>query len=101
MGFVGEFKTFLKNYQVLGLAVAFIIGAASTKLVSALVTDVVMPIVAVLVPGGDWRASILQVGPVKFLIGDLAGNLIDFVIVAIVVFAIVKFVMREDSTAKR
>jgi len=101
MGFVAEFKVFLKNYQVLGLAVAFIIGAASTKLVTALVNDVVMPLVAVLVPGGDWRASILQLGPVKFLIGDLAGNLIDFVIVAVVVFAIVKFVMREDATAKR
>jgi len=101
MGFIDEFKLFLKNYQVLGLAVAFIIGAASTKLVSALVTDVVMPLVAVLVPGGDWRASILQLGPVKFLIGDLIGNIIDFVIVATVVFAIVKFVMREDATAKR
>jgi len=101
MGFVDEFKLFLKNYQVLGLAVAFIIGAASTKLVTALVNDVVMPLVAVLVPGGDWRASVLQLGPVKFLIGDLAGNLIDFVIVALVVFAIVKFVMREDATSKR
>jgi len=101
MGFVEEFKTFLKNYQVLGLAVAFIIGAASTKLVSALVNDVVMPLVAVLVPGGDWRASILQLGPVKFLIGDLIGNIIDFVIVAVVVFAIVKFVMKQDATAKR
>ena len=101
MGFVDEFKVFLKNYQVLGLAVAFIIGAASTKLVTALVNDVVMPLVAVLVPGGDWRASVLQLGPVKLLIGDLAGSLIDFAIVAIVVFSIVKFVMREDATAKR
>jgi len=101
MGFVDEFKVFLKNYQVLGLAVAFIIGAASTKLVTALVNDLVMPLVAVLVPGGDWRASVLQLGPVKFLIGDLAGNVIDFLIVALVVFAIVKFVMREDATAKR
>jgi len=101
MGFVDEFKTFLKNYQVLGLAVAFIIGAASTKLVTAIVNDVVMPLVAVLVPGGDWRASVLQLGPVKFLVGDLIGNLIDFVIVAIVVFAIVKFVMKQDATTKR
>ena len=101
MSFVAEFKVFLKNYQVLGLAVAFIIGAASTKLVTALVNDVVMPLVAVLVPGGDWRASVLQLGPAKFLIGDLIGNIIDFVIVAVVVFAIVKFVLREDATAKR
>ena len=63
-----EFLDFLKKYQVIGLAVAFIIGAASTKLVSALVNYVVMPIVSVLVTGGEWRTAILQVGPVKFLI---------------------------------
>ncbi|MFA4946383.1 MAG: MscL family protein [Candidatus Micrarchaeia archaeon] len=101
MGFAIEFKDFLKKYQVLGLAVAFIIGAASTKLVTAFVNDVVMPIVAVLVPGGEWRTATFDVGSAKFLVGDLAGALIDFLIVAFVVFSIVKFVMREDATAKR
>ena len=92
---------FLKKYQVIGLAVAFIIGAASTKLVTALVNDIVMPIVSVLVPGGDWRAATLDVGPVKFLVGDFVGALIDFFIIAAVVFTIVKFLMKEDATAKR
>lgn len=101
MKVIHEFLDFLKKYQVIGLAVAFIIGAASTKLVTALVNDVVMPIVAVLVPGGEWRLATLNVGPVKFLIGDLAGALIDFIIIAAVVFAIVKFLMKEDATAKR
>ncbi len=101
MSFVNEFLEFLKKYQVVGLAVAFIIGAASTKLVTAFVNDVVMPLVAVLIPGGDWRKAVLELGPVKLLIGDFAGALIDFVIVAAVVFFIVKFVMKEDATAKR
>ncbi len=101
MGFSSDFKEFLKKYQVLGLAVAFIIGVASTKLVTALVNDIVMPIVAVLVPGGDWRSATTQVGPVKFLIGDFIGNLIDFLIVLAVIFMIVKYMMREDATAKR
>lgn len=57
MGFTDEFRAFLHKYQVLGLAVAFIIGAASTKLVSAVVNDLVMPIVSVLIPGGDWRTA--------------------------------------------
>ena len=100
-GFWGDFVDFLKKYQVIGLAVAFIIGAASTKLVTALVNDVVMPIVGVLVPNGEWRQAVLQVGPVKFLIGDFAGNLIDFLIIALVVFLIVKWLMREDATQKR
>ncbi|MDD5317452.1 MAG: MscL family protein [Candidatus ainarchaeum sp.] len=101
MGFVHEFADFIKKYQVVGLAIAFIIGAASTKLVTALVTDIVMPMVGALIPGGDWRAAALGVGPVKFLVGDFAGALIDFLIIALVVFAAVKFLMREDATQKR
>ncbi len=99
--FAQEFKDFLKKYQVLGLAVAFVIGAASTKLISAIVNDLIMPIVAVVVPGGAWRTATLEIGPVKFLVGDLVGNLIDFFIVALVIFMIVKFIMKEDATQKR
>ncbi len=101
MGFIDEFRAFLEKYQVLGLAVAFIIGAASTKLVSAVVNDLIMPIVSVLIPGGDWRTATLTVGPAKFLIGDFFAALIDFLIVAAVIFLMVKYVMREDATAKR
>jgi len=101
MGFIQEFKEFLKKYQVLGLAVAFIIGVASTKLVTALVNDIIMPILSVLIPGGDWRASTIEFGSVKILIGDFVGALIDFIIIALVVFLIVKLVMREDATQKR
>lgn len=101
VGMAGEFSDFLKKYQVLGLAVAFIIGAASTKLVTATVNDLVMPIVGAMMPGGDWRAATLQAGSVKFLVGDFAGALIDFLIIALVVFMMVKFIMKEEATAKR
>ena len=96
-GFVSEFSEFLKKYQVLGLAVAFIIGAASTKLVSALVTDIIMPVAGALIPGGDWRTAVFQLGPVKFLVGDFAGALIDFIIIALVIFTIVKFIMKGEG----
>ena len=97
MGFVDEFMAFLNKNKVVGLAVAFIIGAAAAKLVSALVTDIIMPIIAALIPGGDWRLATLDVGPVKFLVGDFAGAVIDFVIIAFVIFMIVKFVVKEDA----
>lgn len=100
MPFVVEFAEFLKKYQVVGLAVAFIMGAAATKLVSALVNDIVMPVIAVLTPGGDWKTFQLALGPFKFMVGDFAGAVIDFVIVAAVVFAIVKMIMRGDATRK-
>lgn len=101
MGVVNEFMEFLKKYQVIGLAVAFIIGAASTKLVTALVNDIVMPVVGALIPGGDWRTYVLELGPVKLLLGDFLGAVIDFLIIALVVFLIVKWLMKEDTTKKR
>jgi len=97
MGFVDEFLVFLNKNKVVGLAVAFIIGAAAAKLVSSLVNDIIMQIIAALIPGGDWRTFVLQIGPVKFLIGDFAGAVIDFVIIAFVIFMIVKFVVKEDA----
>jgi large conductance mechanosensitive channel len=97
MGFLDEFGAFLNKHKVIGLAVAFIIGTAATKLVTSLVQDIIMPIIAVLIPGGDWRTIVTQIGPVKLLLGDFVGALIDFIIVALVVFLIVKYGAKEDS----
>jgi len=97
MGQIDEFVSFLNKHKVVGLAVAFIIGGAATKLVSSIVNDLIMPIIGVLTPAGDWRKMILEVGPVKFLIGDFAGALIDFIIVAAVVFLLVKYVAKDDA----
>jgi large conductance mechanosensitive channel len=99
-GFIEEFMTFLKNYQVIGLAIAVIIGAAAGKMVTAMVNDIIMPIIAVLTPGGDWKSAVLEVGPVKFMVGDFVGAVIDFVIVALVIFLIVKLIMKGDTSKK-
>jgi large conductance mechanosensitive channel len=99
-GFNQEFMEFLQKYQVIGLAVAFVIGTAASKLVTSLVTDIIMPIVGVLTPGGNWRESVLQIGPVKFLMGDFVGAIIDFLIIAVVIFLTVKYVMKGDTTKK-
>lgn len=97
---VHEFMEFIKKHQVLGLAVAFIIGSASTKLVTAIVNDIVMPVVGAIIPGGDWRKAVWEVGPIKWLIGDFVGALIDFIIIALVVFVVVKFLIKEDAAKK-
>ena len=99
-GFVDEFYEFLLKYQVIGLAVAFIIGAAATKLVTATITDIIMPFIAVIIPGGDWRAAVVNLKPVKLAVGDFIGNLIDFIIIALVIFLIVKFIMKGDTSKK-
>ena len=97
MGFTQEFMDFLKKHQVVGLAVAFIMGGAASKLVTALVSDIIMPFIAVLVPGGDWRKTEFLLGPVKLLLGDFAGALIDFMIVAFVIFMIVKVAIKDEK----
>jgi len=99
-GLVQEFMDFLMKYQVIGLAVAFIIGAAATKMVTAIVADIIMPIIAVIIPGGDWRSSVVQLGPVKLLVGDFVGAIIDFIIIALVVFLVVKYMMKGDTSKK-
>lgn len=95
--FMQEFMDFLNKYGVIGLAIAFVMGAAVTKLVAALVADLIMPIVGALIPGGDWRAATLDVGNIKFMVGDFVGALIDFVIIAIVIFMIVKSIVKEKK----
>ncbi|MEI7858186.1 MAG: MscL family protein [Methanomicrobiales archaeon] len=99
-GFNKEFMEFLQKYQVIGLAVAFVIGTAATKLVNSTVSDIIMPIIAVIIPGGNWREAVFQVGPIKFLLGDFVGAIIDFVIIALVIFIIVKYIMKGDVSKK-
>ena len=101
MGLIQEFMEFLKEYKVLPLAIAFIIGGAATVLVQSLVNDIVMPFVGALIPGGDWKTSTVDIGPVKFGVGPFLSALINFVIIAFVVFAIAKAVLKEEKVAKK
>lgn len=95
-----EFKAFLVSANVLALAIAVVIGAAMAKVVAALVADFIMPIVAIAVPGGDWRSATWNVGSVKFLIGDFVGALIDFVIIGFIVWRISKMFIRPAAPVR-
>jgi large conductance mechanosensitive channel len=87
MGMLKEFKEFAVKGNVIDLAVGVIIGGAFGKIVGSFVNDVVMPLINPLIPGGDWKA--MEVGPgVK--IGAFLGNILDFVIIAFVIFLAIK-----------
>src|SRR5512147_3245551 len=62
---MGEFKAFLLKHGVIGLAVAVVIGGAVGKLVTALVSDLIMPIVGAFTPSGNWREATVTIGSVK------------------------------------
>jgi large conductance mechanosensitive channel len=99
-GFDEEFMAFLLKYQVIGLAVAVVIGTAATKLVNSTVTDIVMPVVAVVIPSGSWQMAVLSLGPLHFLVGDYISAIIDFMIIAILIFLAVKYLMKGEMVKK-
>ena len=96
-----EFTEFLKQYGVIGLAIAVIIGGKLNALISATVDGVLMPIITFFLPGGSWRTATLDLGPVHFLLGPFFGSAIDFFIVALIVFYFAKTVLKEEKVAKR
>jgi len=87
MSLVKEFKAFALKGNMIDLAVGVVIGGAFGKVVSALVEDLVMPIVSSVLPGGDWR--LYTVTPLKIQLGHLLGSIVDFLLVALVLFIVV------------
>jgi large conductance mechanosensitive channel len=86
-----EFKEFAVRGNVIDLAVGIIIGAAFGKIINSLVNDVIMPLLSPLMPGGDWRT--MEVGP-GIKIGAFLATALDFIVIAFVVFMIVKAINR-------
>ncbi len=89
-----DFRNFLTKDNFLALSIAVVLGAAAGKVVQAIVDDFIMPIVAAAIPGGDWQKATLDIGAVKFGVGDFASVLINFLIVAFVVWRVAKLLER-------
>ena len=101
-----EFKKFLLQTNALALAVGVIIGAAVGKVVSSLVSDLLMPVIGLLIPGGAWREMSFVLtrkadgSPANAITyGAFLGNVVDFVIIAFVVFTITKALLRPGPAA--
>lgn len=90
-GLWNEFKDFLSKYKVLGLAIAFIMGLYLGGLVQSLVGDLLLPLIGLAIPGlGDLKTLTSTVGSQTFGIGNFLVALITFIIVAFVIFLLVK-----------
>ncbi len=90
-GMWAEFKDFISKYKVMGLAVAFIIGLYLGGVVQALVKDLLMPVIGLAVPGlADLAVYTVNVGNQVFGIGDFLVALLTFIIVAFVIFIVIK-----------
>ena len=73
-----EFFDFIKTFGIIGQAIAFVIGQAASKLVTALVTDIITPFIGLFLPSGDLKAMSSTISNSKFMWGDLISNIIDF-----------------------
>lgn len=100
MAFIDEFLEFLKEYRIIGLAIAVVIGASVKDLVNAAVDDLIMPVVEIFLPAGDWQAATWTVYSINFKIGHFIAAMIDFTIIALLIFAFVKYALKKEKVEK-
>jgi large conductance mechanosensitive channel len=92
---LAEFRGFLTKTNALALAVGVIIGAAVGKVTSSLVSDILMPVIGLALPGGDWRQAKIQLNAESaVLYGQFLGTLLDFVVISFVIFLIVRMLIK-------
>lgn len=103
---IAEFQKFLLQTNALALAIGVIIGGAVGKVVSSLVADILMPLIGMLIPGGAWREAKIVLGTKldgtpgnAVTYGQFIGALVDFVIIATVVFMITKALLKPAPAA--
>ncbi len=98
---IKEFLGFLKEYGVVGLAIAVVIGGKLNEFVSTLVNDLLMPLVFRPLLEAAHVENIRELSFHGIFYGKVIGSAIDFTIVAVVVFIFAKFVLREDKVTKK
>ncbi len=95
-----EFKEFAVKGNAMDLAVGVIIGGAFGKIVSSLVADLLMPLVGLLMGGKDFSGLQIQIGDAVIAYGALIQNVVDFLIIAFVLFLVIKGLNRLHNTAE-
>ena len=89
---INEFKEFIARGSVIDLAVGMIVGSAFTKIVTSLVNDVLMPAIGVILGGIDFTDLTLKFRDATIYYGNFIQNIIDFLIVAVCIFMLVKII---------
>lgn len=85
-----EFRDFINRGSVVDLAVAVIIGGAFGAIITSLVNDIIMPLVGVIIGGVDFAALAIEVGEATILYGSFIQAIVNFLIIAFVLFLIVR-----------
>ena len=99
--FFSEFKTFISKGNVIDLAVAVVIGGAFNKIVTSLVEDVIMPLVGIIIGGIDFSSLKISLGDANIMIGNFLQNIVNFLIVALTIFVVVKAFNKVSEKTKK
>ena len=89
-GFIREFKEFISNGNVMSMAVGIIIGGAFTAIVSSLVSDIITPLLGMILGGINFSGISITVGDAPLLVGRFIQSIIMFILTALVIFVIMK-----------
>ena len=89
-GLLKEFREFIDRGNVMDLAVAVIIGGAFGAIVNSLINDIIMPLVGVVIGGVDFTGLSIQVGSASIMYGNFIQALVNFLVIAIAVFFVVR-----------
>jgi len=103
MGFIKEFKEFVAKGNMMDLAIGIIIGVAFGKVISSLVTDVIMPPIGLLIGGIDFSKIIVPLNSTTAInIGLFINTIIEFIIIALAIFIMIKMInkLKKKEEAK-
>ena len=98
---VSEFKKFIAKGNAMDLAVGVIIGSAFGKIVSSIVDDILMPIIGVIIGGIDFSNLSIKIGEATVTYGNFIQNVIDFLIIAVCIFAITKILGKLNKKVEK
>ena len=98
---ISEFVGFLKHYGVIGLAIAVIIGGKLNLLVSSLVNDLITPLILQPALNAAGVTKLAELSYNGILYGKVISSMLDFLVVAFLVFLFAKKVMKEEVVAKK
>ena len=96
-----DFKKFIAQGNVLDLAVGVIIGGAFGKITASLVDNILMPLIGIVLGGVDFTKLAIKVGEAEVKYGNFIQAIIDFLIIAFVIFMVVKAATKAGLVAKK
>ncbi|MDD5417334.1 MAG: MscL family protein [Candidatus Nanoarchaeia archaeon] len=100
MSIISEFREFLSEYKVMGLAVGIIMGIAVKDFVNSLVSDIIMPLITPFIPDGAWKTAVIVLGPFIFSMGSFISQAINFGIIVLVIFLMTR-IFRKGTAGKK